>query len=188
MSDDTTTVSRRAAAIGLTLSPLASAADKVATSAAPHASVPMLEHAFDVRVTIGPAVELGTVDGLRKRWIPITGGALQGPRLEGVVLPGGGDWQTMHASGMTQIYARYTLRTADGTHVGVVNPGVRVASAEVAARIARGEDVDPALYYFRTTPSFEVPDGQHRWLRESVFIGSGVRRPDHVLIRFFRVT
>jgi Protein of unknown function (DUF3237) len=159
-----------------------------AVAAAPAAHVPPpLEWVFSAKVTLAPPVERGTVDGQRKRFIAITGGEVTGPKLTGVVLPGGGDWQSIHADGLTELDARYSLKANDGTVIAVTNPGVRVASPEVIKRIAAGEDVDPALYYFRTTPRFDVADGPHEWLRRSAFVARGIRKPDHVLIEFFRV-
>jgi hypothetical protein len=148
---------------------------------------PLLEWVFSVTATLSPPIEKGTIDGLRKRFIAITGGDVSGPKLNGIVLPGGGDWQSIHPDGITELDARYALKAADGTVISVTNPGIRVASPEIIKRISAGEDVDPALYYFRTTPHFEVAAGPHEWLRRSVFVARGIRKPDHVLIEFFRV-
>jgi Protein of unknown function (DUF3237) len=159
-----------------------------AVAAPPPAHVaPPLEWVFSAKVTLAPPVERGPIDGQRKRFIAITGGEVTGPKLTGVVLPGGGDWQSIHDDGLTELDARYSLKASDGTVIAVTNPGVRVASPDVIKRIAAGEDVDPSLYYFRTTPRFEVSDGPHAWLRRSAFVARGIRKPDHVLIEFFRV-
>jgi hypothetical protein len=83
--------------------------------------------------------------------------------------------------------ARYLLQADDGGIVQVTNPGVRRAPPEVMKRLAAGEVVDPALYYFRTTPSFVTTAKAHAWLEESVFVCVGVRRPDSVSVRFFAV-
>jgi hypothetical protein len=148
---------------------------------------PKLTFAFEARITLAPPIEQGMVDGKRKRFIPITGGTVKGPRLNGAILPGGGDWQSIHPDGLTEIYARYTMKADDGTVIAITNPGVRVASADIIARLSAGEDVDPALYYFRTTPVFEVVAGPHAWLRRSVFVARGIRKPDHVIVEFFEV-
>jgi Protein of unknown function (DUF3237) len=150
-------------------------------------AAPLLSPVFSAKVTLSPPIELGNVDDKRKRFIPITGGTLTGPRLSGVVLPGGGDWQAIHEDGLTEIFARYSLKANDGTVIAVSNPGVRVASPDIIKRLAAGEDVDPSLYYFRTTPTFDVAAGPHDWLRRKVFVARGIRRPDHVLIDFFQV-
>jgi hypothetical protein len=166
---------------------LAAAAIVSPLKAEPSAPAPTLEYAFTVRATLAPPVELGEVDGKRQRYIEVTGGEVSGPRLTGTVLGGGGDWQTIGTTGLTEVYARYQLRAADGTVIGVINPGVRTATPEVIERLARGEDVDPALYYFRTTPSFTVRAGPHEWLRRHAFVARGIRRPDHVEIDFYVV-
>jgi hypothetical protein len=79
------------------------------------------------------------------------------------------------------------LKAADGTVIGIDNVGVRVASAEVTDRLAKGEDVDPSAYYFRTVPTFTVAEGPHTWLRRAVFVARGIRRPDHVVIDVYEV-
>lgn len=156
-----------------------------ATPAAPRP--PRLTWVFTIDVELGPPQEQGIVDGRRVRFVPITGGGVHGPRLNGTVLAGGGDWQAIHADGLTEINTRYSLRADDGTVIDIVNPGVRTAEPDVVARMTRGEPVDPSLYYFRTAPRMSVADGPHGWLRRTVFVGRGVRRPDSVAIEVFAV-
>jgi Protein of unknown function (DUF3237) len=148
---------------------------------------PKLTLAFEAHITLAAPIEHGTIDGKRKRFIPITGGAVKGSKLNGIILPGGGDWQSIHPDGLTEIYARYSMKADDGTVIAITNPGVRVASPDIVARLAAGEDVDPSLYYFRTTPQFEVQAGPYAWLRRSVFVARGIRKPDHVVIEVFEV-
>jgi len=150
---------------------------------------PSLSLAFRLRVLIGPPQELGMVDGVRKRVIPITGGTVEGPRLQGRVLPGGADWQSIRADGTADILARYTLEAQDGTLISVTNPGYRHGPPEVLARIAAGQVVDPALYYFRTTPRFDVEsDSVHGWLGRTVFLCTAGRYSDHVRLDIFAIS
>lgn len=151
------------------------------------APAPTLSLAFSMRIEVAPPVEQGEVDGARERFIPITGGTITGPRLTGIVLSGGGDWQTIYSGGRARVHARYNLKAADGTVIGIENVGVRVASPEVTEQLAKGVDVDPNAYYFRTTPTFTVTEGAHGWLRRAVFVGRGIRRPDHVIIDVYTV-
>ena len=148
---------------------------------------PTLSPAFDVTVTLGPPLELGMVAAGRRRFVPITGGTVSGRGLSGIVLPGGGDWQTIGPDGTTEIHARYAMQASDGTAIEIDNPGVRVASPEVIARLTAGEDLDPALYYFRTSPHFSLAAGKHDWLRRRTFVGVGVRHPSTVELRVFEV-
>ena len=148
---------------------------------------PGLSFAFAAFVRIGVPLELGVTAVGRRRVIPITGGHVEGPRLSGAVLPGGADWQVVLPDGTAQLVARYTLQASDGTLISVVNRGVRRGPPEVLQRLAAGEQVDPSLYYFRATPSFEVAAGPHDWLARSVFVATGERYPDLVAIRVFEV-
>lgn len=159
----------------------------VAATAQPSAPAPGLTYAFTARGTLAPPVEQGVVDGKRQRFIGITGGSVTGPRLTGTVLTGGGDWQAIGSDGRTDIFARYTLRPADGTVIAETNPGIRVAAAEVTAELAAGADVPPDDDYFRTLPSFAVADGPHAWIRRNVFVARGIRKPDHVVLDFYTV-
>ena len=68
-----------------------------------------------------------------------------------------------------------------------MNRGVRTGAPEVLARLAAGEAVEPSQYYFRATPSFEVAAGPHDWLMRRVFVATGQRMPDQVVIRVFAV-
>jgi hypothetical protein len=148
---------------------------------------PGLEFAFSAFVSIGGAWEVGSIASGRRRIIPITGGRVEGPRLTGSVLAGGADWQVVLPDGTAHLVARYTLRAADGTLISVVNRGVRRGPPDVLARLAAGEAVDPSQYYFRATPCFEVAPGPHNWLARSVFVATGERAPEQVVIRVYEV-
>lgn len=180
---------RQALGGGLILAAAATGEALAATPARPAGDVkPGLEYVFRITATLGAPLEQGTYDGARKRIIPIAGGTVSGPRFQGIVLPGGNDWQALRSTdGNTQIYARYTLKHQDGTIVSVVNPGVRRGPAEVMAKLAAGEVVDPTLYYFRASPQFEVQPGPHGWLMENTFVCVGKRWPDAVDLDFYRV-
>ena len=146
---------------------------------------PPLTFVFAAYVDIGVPQEIGDTTGGRRRVIPITGGRVEGPRLTAEVVPGGADWQLVRSDGTVELVARYSLRAADGTLISVVNRGLRRAPPAVLARLAAGEAVDPALYYFRATPSFTVAPGPHGWLADSVFVATGERQAKQVVIRVF---
>ncbi len=149
---------------------------------------PLLEHVCDLAVTIAAPVEVGQTPAGLRRMIPITGGAVQGPRLNGKVLPGGADFQLI-LNGGTQAHldARYVIELEDGTRVFVQNTALRVASLENSQRIMRGAPVNPSDIYFRCQPKLEAADEKWAWLAESQFIGNGRRAPDGVFLSFYRV-
>ncbi|PUE27813.1 hypothetical protein B9Z39_08685 [Limnohabitans sp. JirII-29] len=149
---------------------------------------PTLEHVCDLAVTIDAPVEVGTTAMGLRRMIPITGGTVTGPRMQGRIVPGGADFQLIVGDGtQAHLDARYVLELDDGTRVFVQNKALRVASAEDSAKIRRGEPVDPTRVYFRCQPSFEASTPQWSWLAEHQFIGVGLRLPDAVHLSFYKV-
>jgi hypothetical protein len=153
----------------------------------PAAPTPGLIHVFSLRGELAPPLEYGRIDGLRERFIPVTGGTVYGARLKGRVLPGGGDWQSVADDGLSHVLARYSLEAEDGTLIGVTNAGVRTASPAVMEKLVAGIEVPPDAYYFRTSPVFQVQAGPHEWLRRHLFVARGIRKPDHVIVDFYRV-
>ena len=149
---------------------------------------PVLEHLCDLAVTIDAPVEVGHTPAGLRRMIPITGGTVSGPEMNGRVLPGGADFQLI-LNGGTQAHldARYVLELDDGSRIWVQNTALRVASAVNSLRIMRGEKVDPEAVYFRCQPQFETAAAQWAWLHESQLIGTGQRAPDGVYLSFYRV-
>ena len=143
---------------------------------------------FKAEITLAAPQELGDTPQGRRRIIGITGGRFAGERLAGRVLPGGADWQLVRADGVADLDARYTLETADGALIYVRNRGYRHGPAAVLQQLASGEEVDPRLYYMRTTPSFETGDARYAWLNRIVCVGSGARRPSAVELDVYEVT
>jgi hypothetical protein len=103
------------------------------------------------------------------------------------VLPGGADWQVIRADGVADLDARYTLETADGALVYVRNHGYRHGPAEVLKKLSLGEEVDPSLYYMRTTPLFETGDARYAWLNRLICVGTGARQKSSVSLEIFEV-
>jgi hypothetical protein len=148
---------------------------------------PTLTHIADFRITVGVPISIGeTAEGLR-RVVPILGGVITGPKLSGKILPAGADYQVIRADGFTTLDARYAAELDDGAMLYIVNTGVRFGPPEVMARITRGEPVDPAEVYFRTTPRFEIAAPAHAWLLKPLFLATGARHPDRVELRVFEV-
>ena len=148
---------------------------------------PQLEAICDLHVLIGTPIELGqTSIGLR-RIIPITGGTVQGA-INGSILPGGSDTQLLLNQGQEgHLDARYVIVTNQGEKVFVQNKALRVMSIENSLKMMSGERVNPDEIYFRSQPQFETSSPKLQWLSEHQFIGCGVRLPDAVLLRFFKI-
>jgi len=132
-----------------------------------------------LRVKVAPAQNVGAVPLGTRRTAPIGGGTFEGPRLRGTVLPGGSaDWLLLRADGVLEMDLRATLRTDDGALISMRSFGLRHGPPDVIAALGRGETVDPATYYFRTTPRFETGHPAYTFLNRLVAVASGDRRPD----------
>jgi hypothetical protein len=140
---------------------------------------------FGVTVA-SPVVVSQAADGVR-RLVPITGGTVVGPRLNGRILSAGADFQTIRHDGLTVLDARYVIVTTDGASIAVSNMGLRHGPPELMALLMRGEPVDPAAIYFRTMPQFTTDHSAYDWLARSLFIGAGRRFPNRVEIDVFEV-
>jgi len=150
-------------------------------------AAPKLEFVCEIFVSIGKAQLIGETSTGTRRIIPILGGTFKGPNMQGVILPGGADWQIVTKDGIAYLDARYTLQTEDSVLIYISNTGIRVASEEVLKKLSNGEQVDPNAYYFRTIPVFETSVGKYDWLMKSIFIAKGIRNPNNVIIEVWRV-
>ena len=149
--------------------------------------LPKLEFAFTATITLGTVLEVGDTPHGRRRIIPITGGSFEGPAIKGTVEPGGADWQIIRTDNVAEPDAQYTLKTHDGVLIYIKNRGYRHGPAEVLKRLAKGEDVDPKEYYFRTTAFFETASEKYNYLNKFIYIASGEKKSDKVIIRLYKV-
>lgn len=148
--------------------------------------LPELEFAFITHVDVAPVIDFGLTPRGHRRVVPILGGTFEGPGLKGTVLPGA-DWQIIRPDGVLELEAKYALQTEDGALISMVNRCLRSASPEVMAKLNAGEPVDPKDVYFRTTPTFETSHPDYQWMMNHIFLGSGERQRDQVVINFWKV-
>ena len=149
---------------------------------------PRLTPVYRLEATLGETVDLGDTDHGHGRIVPLTGGTFTGPELNGKLLPGASaDWQTVLGDGTALGDIRYTLQTDGGDVLYVQSRGVRRGSAEVLARLARGEDVDASEYTFRTSTQIETAAAELEWLNKGVFVSVGGRQPGGVIYETYLV-
>jgi hypothetical protein len=139
-----------------------------------------------IRAELAAAIVLGQGKAGLRRIIPITGGTVEG-RISGRILNLGADWQTIFADGSAELDTRHAIETDDGATIDVRNFGFRHGPPEVMARLAAGEDVDPAAYYMRTWPRLETGDPRHAWVNRTMFVGTGSRQAASVRIEPYGV-
>ncbi len=148
---------------------------------------PGVEFVLQAHVMISPVINIGQSSYGLRRIIPITGGTFHGPRLAGTVLDQGEDTQLVRPDGLTEIVARYTLRTHDGVLIYVVNSGLIDRGPAAAEHAMPGRPL-----YVRTIPKFEAPLGSpYDWMNKALYVGTLNPLPQAeraVVVRFFKVT
>lgn len=142
---------------------------------------------FTLQVAVDPPYTPGGPAGAETRIGDIPGGRFEGERLSGTVLPGGSDWQTLRGDGSVLLDARIVLRTADEALIAMSYTGFRHGPAEVMAQLARGEEVDPAAYYFRILPRFSTSVPAYAWLNGIAAAGIGHRLPSGPVYSVFEI-
>lgn len=87
---------------------------------------------------------------------------------------------------LAELHIQAPLETHKGDRILLNGRGLRHAPPALADQLGRGEDPDPALYYFREAISFEVANLQLGCL--SRMLGTGRRIHDRVLLDVFELT
>ncbi|CDO61160.1 MULTISPECIES: DUF3237 domain-containing protein [Parvibaculaceae] len=106
----------------------------------------------------------------------VASGTVEGDKLKGEILPGGGDWALVRQDGCLVIDVRICIKTHDGAIIYVTYGGRMDIPADLQPKVFNpqtAESVDPADYYFRTCPLFETGDERYAWLNRIQAVGVG---------------
>ena len=139
--------------------------------------LPRAEFVYEALVDLDPLIALGHGPLGERRMVPIRGGVFAGPRIKGIVMPGGADRQLVRADGARLLNALYELKTDDGAVITVQN---RVL-------LTKREDGSP---YGFSHIELTAPEGPHGWLNNLVFVGTlhSLAPSPRVLIRVFALS
>jgi len=149
---------------------------------------PRLTQIYRLEAALGQPLDLGEVAQGHRRIVPLTGGTFSGPQLNGTLLAGASaDWQIVLPDGTALGDIRYTLRTDGGELLYVQSRSVRHGSAEVLARLGRGEAIDASEYTFRTSTQIETAARDLDWLNKGIFISVAGRQAAGVVYETYLV-
>lgn len=145
-----------------------------------------VEHLCDLSIELERGQMISTPLGPRSTFV-VKHGRFEGPRFRGEMLPGGGDWVSYGADGISRMDVRATLRTHDGVLIHYDSHGVLVFPGDGRQRLAKGERVPFDESYVRPTPRFETSDERYAWLCGIVTVGYGEYGPGRIDHRLFRI-
>jgi len=138
-----------------------------------------------------PQQDLGPAHFGRRLIAVVTGGVVEGNRLHGKVLYGGGDWALIDdARDVLRLDARITFETHDGAKIFVSYRGVLRPRAEGGRQRKKGgttTEEDYRTFYFRTVPIFETGDERYLWLNDIVCVGVGGVTTDGIKYEVFEI-
>jgi len=86
----------------------------------PHGKAPELVYEFTYRAQIKPPLDVGAGPFGHRMIFEVTGGEVEGERLNGIIGSGGGEWFLAGADGFGRIDVRFQLTTDDGAHLEVL--------------------------------------------------------------------
>lgn len=148
---------------------------------------PCLTLVYRLEATLGEPLDLGETAHGHRRIVPLTGGTFTGPEVSRLLPGTSADWQIILPDGTALGDIRHTLQTHGGDLLYVQSRSVRHGSAEVLARLGRGEDVDASEYTFRTVTQIEAAAPELDWLNKGIFISVGGRQPGGVIYETYLV-
>ena len=105
-----------------------------------------------------PGPNVASKDGTRDEIWPIVGGRFEGPKIRGMVVPGGGDFPVVRPDGVTIVDALYRLKTDDGVTIIIHNKGLAYPQGQ------------GKWDKYRLVPEFTAPAGRYDWLNKSIFL------------------
>jgi hypothetical protein len=131
------------------------------------------EHLFDYQASLKPPVSIGPGPFGNRVFHEASGGRVSGPRVNGEVLSGGGDWALIGPDGWTRLDVRGQCRTDDGALLYFTYRGLIEPSEAVVRAIASGGETAFEDQYFRISLEVETGDPRYRWLTQTALTGRG---------------
>ena len=132
-------------------------------------------------------IDLGATPHGIRQIVYIKGGTFEGPKVKGVVLPGGGDWFVRRADQMVELDVRCVLRTDDNQLIYCGLKGINEMPAEAAIKAITGQSIDASKYYFRVTAVVETGSKKYNWLNRIVAVGVGDLTPAGLEYKIYTV-
>ena len=149
-------------------------------------AAPRFEFLMTIAADVGDVISMGVGPLGERRVVHILGGTFEGQGIRGEVLPCA-DWQIVRTDGVLDIDARYALKEQAGGVVRVLSQGYRHGPGDVLEALARGEEVDPATYFFRTIMRFDTGAPYLASLNKTIAVATARRKARQVLLSAYRL-
>lgn len=156
---------------------------------------PTLDLDFRMSIKLNPKVPVGssqTTHGQRN-WISYIGGQWAGRWAKGIVIPGGQDAQVTGKDFATSIDSRFLIQTSDDPPAMIVVKmkgwwtGPRDTMEKVSSEPEEADRTPATSYKFRLNIELETGDDRYANLNTGMWLGSGSRRANEIVIDSYRI-
>ena len=134
---------------------------------------PKFEYLFRLTLVRGETVSIGQTPEGEQFLFPYPAGTFHGEKLNGTVLPCGGDWTTRRPDGSFEIDGKYILKTDDGAILSVVCKGIAQLSPKQLTSVKNGGILLSEDAYYRVRLFVEAGKKAYRWLNSLSVIALG---------------
>lgn len=112
-----------------------------------------------IKADLGENMIIGNINEGLLKVIPILGGTFSGKYINGVLMPGGADWNIKFNDTFSYVSAKYVLKTYDGVYIVIENQGtINKANKNQIIKTATRFQVDKSSKY--------------KWLSDHIYVGS----------------
>ncbi|MDQ4078144.1 MAG: DUF3237 domain-containing protein [Chloroflexota bacterium] len=130
-----------------------------------------LEYIFTCTWTVTEAILGPCPQGFRVNTY-VTQGEVTGPKVQGTIRPGDGNWATLHSNGVISVDYRLTFETHDGALIGAACIGRVDVGEDAAEKSARGEAL-PRFRALRWGIHCHTAHPSYLWLNRVHCLGIG---------------
>ncbi len=152
-----------------------------------------LEFMFEVRAQIGRPQAIGKSPNGVRTIMPVLGGTLRGPALNGEILPeAGADWALIRPDGSIVLDVRSVIKADNGDRI-YTSYGGRMwadtkAGMDLALDMGKGDpETGKDEYYFRINPVYETGSETYNWLNNIIAVGTGQSGAGGIVYQVYRV-
>lgn len=155
---------------------------------------PTLDLDFRMSIKLNPKVPVGSSGNNGQRnWISFIGGQWAGRWGKGIVIPGGQDSQITYKDFATSLSAQFLIQTSDDPPAMIIVKtkgwwtGAKDVMEKMHNDIMEADTLPASQYKFRVNIDLETGDERYSFLSTGMWIASGCRRANEIVLDAYRV-
>lgn len=135
---------------------------------------------FRMQITLGKRYPIGPVPKGRRSVLALEDGIVSGPKINGKIMPVGGEFELIDAEGVYHVNVRLVIQTDDLANIYVQYFGVAQLNPAAISKIQNQQTIDFGETYFVTQPRFETSHEKYAWLNNVMAVAEGRSTKDGV--------